>query len=57
MAEYKDVRPSSPVRTPKLQLIAEQQNVRSHQKKIPYVQGQRRSPNRMVGGATLCLES
>ena len=29
----------------------------SHQKKIPYVQGQRRSPNKMVGGAKSCLET
>ena len=28
-----------------------QENVGSHQKKIPHVQGQRRSPNKMVGGA------
>ena len=27
-----------------------QKNVGSHQKKIPHVQGQRRSPNKMVGG-------
>ena len=28
-----------------------QENVGSHQKQIPHVQGQRRSPNKMVGGA------
>ena len=34
-----------------------QQNVGSHQKKIPYVQGQRKSPNKMVGGVKSHLES
>ena len=34
-----------------------QENVGSHQKKIPHVQGQRRSPRKMVGGAKLCFES
>ena len=34
-----------------------EENVGSHQKKIPYVQEQRRSPSKMVGGAKLCLES
>ena len=51
---------SSPARTPKLQLASEQPlagKVGSHQKKIPYVQGQRRSPSNMVGGAKLRLES
>ena len=33
----------------------QQENVGSHQKKIPCIQGQRRSPNTMVGGAQLCL--
>ena len=49
-----------PVRTPNLQLTAEQQskeNVGFHQKKIPHVQGQRRSPSKMVGGAQSHLES
>ena len=34
-----------------------QENVGSHQKKIPHVQGQRRSPSKTVGGAKSCLES
>ena len=34
-----------------------QENDGSHQKRIPHVQGQRRSPNKMVGGAKSCLES
>ena len=33
-----------------------QENVQSHQK-IPHIQGQRRSPSKMVGGAKSCLES
>ena len=32
-------------------------NVGSHQKKIPHIQGQRRSPSKMVGGAKSHLES
>ena len=35
----------------------QQENVGSHPKKIPHIQGQRRSPNKMVGGAKSCLES
>ena len=35
----------------------QQENVGSHQKKRPHVQGQRRSPSKMVGGAKPCLES
>ena len=34
-----------------------QENVRSHQKKIPHIQGQRRSPSKTVGGAKSHLES
>ena len=34
-----------------------QENVGSHQRKIPYVHGQRRSPSKSVGGAKSCLES
>ena len=34
-----------------------QENVGSHQKKIPHVQGQRRSHSKMVGGVKFCLES
>ena len=34
-----------------------QENVGPQQKKIPHVQGLRRSPNKMVGGAKSCLES
>ena len=51
---------SSPVRTRKLQLAAEhcqQENAVSHQKKIPHIQGQKRSPSKRVGGAKSCLES
>ena len=35
----------------------QQENAGSHQKKIPHVQGQRRSPSKMVGGVKLHLES
>ena len=34
-----------------------QENVGSHQKKMPHIQGQRRSPSKMVGGEKSCLES
>ena len=34
-----------------------QENVGSHQKKVPHIQGQRRSPSKMVGGVKLHLES
>ena len=34
-----------------------QKNVGSHQKKIPHIQGQRRSPSKTVGGAKSHLES
>ena len=34
-----------------------QQNVGSHQKNIPHVRGQRRSPSKMVGGEKWHLES
>ena len=53
---------SSPVRTPELQLAAEQPSTGEcwfphTQKKIPHIQRQKRSPNKMVGGAKLHLES
>ena len=51
---------SSPVRTPKLQLTAEQPWTGEcwiPPKKIPHIQGQRRSPNKMAGGAKSNLES
>ena len=35
----------------------QQENVGSHQRKIPHVQGQRRSPNKIVGGVKFHLES
>ena len=35
----------------------QQENVGSDQKKIPHIQGQNRSPSKMVGGAKSCLES
>ena len=34
-----------------------QENVGSHQKKITHIQGQRRSPRKMVGGVQSCFES
>ena len=49
---------SALVRTPKLQLAAEQETVGSHPpKKTSHIQGKRRSPNKMVGGMQSCLES
>ena len=53
---------STPVRTPKLQLAAEQLSIGEcwnlpKKKKIPHIQEQRRSPNKMVGGAKSHLES
>ena len=51
---------SSPVRPPKLQLTAEQPSTGQcwiPPEKEPCVQVQRRSPNKMVGGAKSCLES
>ena len=61
MAEQKDMSSSSPVRTPKLQLTGEQSSIGEcwtpPRKNIPYIQGQRRSPSKMVGGMKLCLES
>ena len=38
-------------------VLNNQENVRSHQKKITQVQGQRRSPSQIVGRAKFCLES
>ena len=35
----------------------QQENVGSHPKEIPHIQGQRRSPNKMVGGAPSRLKS
>ena len=35
----------------------QQENAGSQQKKLPHVQGQRRSPSKMVGGAKSHLES
>ena len=35
----------------------DKENVGSHQKNIPHVQGQRRSPSKMVGGAKSSLDS
>ena len=51
---------SSPARTPKLQLAAEQPSTGEcwiSPKKIPHVQWQRRRTNKMVGGAKSYLES
>ena len=50
---------SSPVRTHKLQLAAEQPLTAKcwiPSKKVLHMQGQRRSPNKMVDGAKSCLE-
>ena len=54
-----DVHSSSPARTPKLQLAAEQPStgecwVPGHQKKIPHIQGQRRSHNKMAKHLYIC---
>ena len=60
MVEQKDVHSSSPARTPKLQLTAEQPSIGEcwiPPKKIPYIQGQRRSLSKMIGRAKLHLES
>ena len=60
MVEWKDVHSSPLVRTPKLQLAAEQPLTGEcwiPPKKIPHVQRQRRSPSKTVGGAKLHLES
>ena len=51
---------SSSARTPKYNLLLNnhrQENVESHQKKIPHVQGQRGNPSKMVGGVKSHLES
>ena len=48
------------VRTPKLQLTTEQsttEECRIPTKKIPNIQGQRRSPNKIAGREKLCLAS
>ena len=58
MVEYRDVYSSSPVRTPKVQLAAEQTLTGEcwiPPKRIPHLQGQRRSPNKSVGGANPML--
>ena len=61
MMEEKDMSSSSPARTPKSQLAAEQPLKggcwNPPEKIIPHVQGQRRSWNRTVGGAQSCLIS
>ena len=61
---YKDMHLSSPARTPKLQLAAEQPLTGQccstpplPQTKHTQVQGQRGSPNSTVGGVSPCLES
>ena len=51
---------SSAVRTPKLQLTAEQPSTGgcwTPPKKIPHVQEQRRRPSKMVGGVKSHLDS
>lgn len=53
MAEWKGMC-SSPARTLKLQLIVDkhpQEDARTHRKKIPHVQRQKRSCSEMIGGA------
>ena len=60
MAKYKDVYSSSPARTPKLQFTAEQLSTGEFwipPIKDTHVQGQRRSPSKMVGRDKFCLES
>ena len=61
MAEWKDTCSSSPEKSPKLQLAAEQSSTGEHwippKKKISHIQGQRRSPSKSVGGEKLHLES
>ena len=54
MAEYKDVLSLPLARTPESQLAAGQSSTGRHwnsPKKIPHIQGQRRSHSEMVGGA------
>ena len=54
------MRSFSPARNPKLQLAAEQPLTGEcwiSTKKIPHIQGQRRSPSKMARGAKSCLES
>ena len=55
------MRSSSPVKTPKLQLAAEQLSTGEcwipQTKKIPHIYGQRRSPSKMVGRAKSHLGS
>ena len=56
----KDVCSSSPARTPKLQLTAEQLWTGESwipPIKIPHIKGQRRSPSKVVGGEKSRLES
>ena len=53
---------SSPARTPKLQLTAEQPStgecwIPTKKKKIPHIQGHRRNPSKTVEGAKSYLES
>ena len=60
MAEYKDMRSSSPAELQNYNSLLNnhrQENVESHQKKIPHIQRQRRSPNKTIGGGELHLES
>ena len=60
MVEQKDMCSSSPTRTLKLQLTAEQPLTGEcwiQPKIIPHVQGQRRSPSKKVGGVKSHLES
>ena len=51
------MRSSSPTRTPKLQLAADRRIFDPTKKKMPHVQGQRRSPNKKAGGTQSHLES
>ena len=61
MAKLKNMHSSSAARTQKLQLTAEQPSTGEcwipPKKRIPHLQGQRRSLNKIVGEAKLCLES
>ena len=62
MVHWRDVHSSSPVRTSKLQLAAKQLLtgecwIPPKKKDTRPIQGQRRSPRKIVGGSESCLQS
>lgn len=63
MVEQKDMCSSSPRGTQKGNYYQQklknhqQENIGSHQKKIPHAQGERRAPNKMVEGVKSYLDS